>query len=214
MQLHAVLVPPPDVVEDALEAARGLVPSTPDVADEPRPGLVGRLLGRRQPAAPAAPVVTTALAAPEAVFVRLAKFGNVTASDAAGLARALEAAAGTWRVPEVHVSRLAVADAPPLDVTAQLDGDVDALREIFRNVNEVARLERFFLDRRNFRSELALGAVEVADGAPLPEDVVGAELAHPGRRWSPTHVTLLRTSFTDSGTTFSEVARVQLAAQE
>ena len=148
--------------------------------------------------------------------MRLAKFGNVTGSDAAGLAEALRSVAGTWPAPVLRVTGVTVAEAGPHDVTAQLDGDVDALRDIYHNVNEVARQQRFFLDRRSFRSELLLGTVEGGDGAPLPADLAGAEAAHTGTRWSPTHVTLVRASFGASGTTYSELAQVELgsAAEE
>ena len=210
MQLHAVIVPPPDVVDSALQAARDLVPSAPPVVEVPKPGLLDRLRGRR-PAEPegGAPVITWVPAAPDAVFVRLAKFGNVTGEDAAGLTRALEAVAGAWPAPMLHVVRVAVAEADPFDVTAELEGDVDALRDIFSNVNEVARLQRFYLDRRSFRSELTLGTLEVEDGAPV-DSVAGAEVPHHGVRWTPSHVTLLRASVTAEGTTFSEVARIEL----
>ena len=210
MQLHAVIVPPPTVVEDAFEAARALLPEAPVAAEEPTPGRLGRFLGRRQPPPPPMPVVSMVPAEPAAVFIRLAKFGNVTVTDAEGLAAALQVVARNWQVPILRASTFAVAAAHPFDVTAQLDGDLDALGDIFANVNEVARVQRFFLDRRSFRAELFLGTIETPDGAPTPE-VAGAELEHQGPQWSPTHITLLRTSFSDGGTTFAEYARVELA---
>ena len=210
MQLHAVIVPPSEVVEDALEAARALIPAPPPPVDGPKAGIVAKLLGRRPPAAPVTPAVSLVPTAVDEVFLRLSKFGNVTGDDAAGLAKALEAVAGTWRVPVLHVSTLAVAQAGPFDVTARLGGDLDDLQAVFRNVNEVARLERFFLDRRSFRSELSLGVLDSEDGAPLPEDAAGVELPHRGPRWSPSHITLLRASFTAGRTSFAEVARVEL----
>jgi len=216
MQLHAVIVPPPDVVRGALEAAHDLCAVTPAAPDEPTRGVLDRLRGRRRPVTPAAPPVALLPAAPEAVFVRLAKFGNVTGSDAAGLAEALKSVAGTWPAPVLRVTKVTVADAEPHDVAAQLDGDVDALRDIYTNVNEVARQQRFFLDRRSFRSELMVGSVATGDGAAVPADIAGAEAPHAGPRWSPTHVTLLRASFGASGTTYAEVERVELgrAAEE
>lgn len=210
MQLHAVIVPPPGVVQAAVEAARGLVPP-PEVPEVPKPGLLGRLRGGRRPEPVAPHAVMMAPLAPDAVFVRLAKFGNVTVNDAADLADALQAAAGTWRAPVLHVSKVTVADAGPYDVTAQLEGDVDALRDIYREVNEVARTQRFFLDRRSFRSVLALGSIGMEDGSPVPDSVAGAEQPHEGARWSPAHVTLLRSSFNAQGTTFAEVAQIELA---
>ncbi len=212
MQLHAVIVPPPGVVQAALEAAGGLVPPAPVVTEVPERGLLDRILGRRKVEPPAPPVATFVPTVPEAVFVRLTKFGNVTETDAAGLATALEAVAGDWRAPVLHVSKVGVAETDPYCVTAHLDGDVGALRDIFSNVLEVARLQRFYLDRRSFQSELTtLGTVEVEGGAPVPDDVAGSEVPHQGARWSPSHITLLRTSFTDRGTTFAEVSRVELA---
>jgi 2'-5' RNA ligase len=109
------------------------------------------------------------------------------------------------------VTGVMVAGAEPHDVTAQVDGDVDALRDIYGNVNEVARQQRFFLDRRSFRNELVLGSVAGQDGASVPATVVGAEAPVDGPTWSPTHVTLVRASFGASGTTYSEVAEVELA---
>ena len=210
MQLHAVIVPPPDVVDSALQAARDLVPPAPPAPEEPKLGLLDRLRGRRPAEPPAAPVITWVPEEPDAVFVRLAKFGNVTGDDALGLATALEAVAGTWPAPVLHVTKVGVGEAPGLDVTATLEGDVDALRDIFRNVNEVARLQRFFLDRRSFRSELVLGSLEVEGGDPVSESLAGTEVPHPGVRWSPSHITLLRASFTAEGTTLTEVARIEL----
>lgn len=211
MQLHVVVVPPPDVVDDALNAARQLFASAPTTAKGHERGLLGRLLGRREPADPTIPSVTVAPGAPETAFVRLAKIGNVSAGDATGLAAALEAVAGTWRIPILHVSKVSVSEAAPFDVSAELDGDTDALHEVFRNVHEVARLERFFLDRRSFRTALPLGTVTTADGSPVADDVAGRTVEHRGPRWSPTHITLLRTTFTADGTTFAEFARVDLS---
>jgi 2'-5' RNA ligase len=218
MQLHAALVPPADVVHDALDAAREMLaremPTPPPAADDSRRGILGRVRGRRRADAPDAsdaPAVTLEAAPPEAVFMRLAKFGNVVATDVTLLARALEELARTWPDPLLHVSAVRVADATPFDVTAQLDGEVDALRDIFRNVHEAAQSQRFFLDRRSYRNELVLGSVGVQDDAPVPDAVAGAEAPHVGPRWSPSHITLLRTSFVDGGTTFVEVARIPLA---
>jgi len=145
------------------------------------------------------------------VFVRLAKIGNIEASDAAVLTKALEVAARSCRTPELHVSKVSVAAAHPFDIVAQLDGDLDALRDIFHKVNEIARLQRIFLDRRSFRTELPLGSFQLEDGATFPAHLAGVETLHDGLRWSPSHITILRTSFTGGQTTFSEFARLDLA---
>lgn len=58
---------------------------------------------------------------------------------------------------------------------------------------------------------LALGSIGMEDGSPVPESVAGAEQPHAGASWSPAHVTLLRSSFNAQGTTFAEVAQIELA---
>lgn len=208
MQLHAVLVPPPDVVQDAVDAAREML--TPAASVTSRRGILDRFRGRQQVDAP---TVTLVPARPEAVFVRLAAFGNVAAEDATALGRAIEAQARTWPAPVVHVSALRVAEASPFDVTGQLDGDVDVCRDIFLAVNEVARTQRFFLDRRIFHTELGLGSLGVQDGDAVPDAIAGAEAPHEGPLWSPSHVTLLRTSYVTGGSTFAEVMQIPLAAR-
>jgi len=208
MQLLAVIVPPPEVVREVLDAAHDLC-SPPQAPDAPPParGLLG-LLGRRREAPPAAPVVALRAAEPSTVFVRLATFGNVTGDDASGLGDALASAAGAWPAPVLRVIGLTVTEDDPAAVTAQVGGDVDALRDIYHQVNEVARQQRFFLDRRSFRSELALGTLET--GVP-PPILAGTELPRAGASWSPSHVTLVRASFTSAGTTYAEHARIDLA---
>ena len=211
MQLLAVIVPPPEVVRDALEAAQALCSTEPATEDEGGRGLLDRIRGRRGGASRTAPSVALHPLSSDAVFVRLAKFGNVTGDDVEGLARALTAVAGTWPAPVLRTTGVSVTESEPHTVTAQLGGDVDALRDIYGNVNEVARQQRFFLDRRSFRSELVVGSVEGQDGAPVPPTLLGAEAPHAGPSWSPAHVTLVRASFGASGATYSELAQVELA---
>ena len=212
MQLLAVIVPPPEVVRDALEGAQALCSTAPETTAEPGRGLLDRIRGRGRGTSRTTPAVTLRPVSPDAVFVRLAKLGNVTGDDAEGLARALAAATGTWPAPVLHAVGLSVTESEPYAVTARLGGDVDALRDIYSNVIEVARQQRFFLDRRSFRSELVVGSIEGEDGAPVPATVVGADVPHAGPRWSPTHLTLVRASFGASGTTYSELAQVELGS--
>ena len=208
MQLHAVVVPPTAHAQAALEAAQVLAPP-PVVVDEPKPGLLDRWLGRREPEPVAdEPAVTLVREPPEAVRVRLAKFGNVTTNDAVGLTAALEAEAGAWQVPVLYVAALAVGAEHPYEVTARLEGDVDGLRDLYRNVNEVAQSQRFFLDRRGFRSEMVLGTMRVEDESPPP--LAGVEVPFRGAYWSPSHVSLLRATYGAGGTTFAEYARIEL----
>ena len=182
MQLLAVIVPPPEVVRDALEAAQALCSTEPAATEDPGRGFLDRIRGRRKGASATAPVVALHPLSPDAVFVPLAKFGNVTGDDAEGLVHALTTVAGTWPAPVLRMTGVSVAEADPHTAAARLDGDVDALRDIYaRNVNEVARQQRFFLDHgAASQQRLALGAIQGEDGAPVPADRRGRR--DPSRR--------------------------------
>ena len=207
MQLHAVIVAPPDVVADAAETARGLVEAQVP-SDESRPGLMARL--RRRPAEPA-PAVTFAPADPGAVFVRLAKFGNVTSTDASSLVSALRTVVATWPSPRLHVSGVSVGQGRPIDVMARLEGDVEALAAIYRNLNDAAKREGWFLDRRSFRSELKVGEVEVPDGAVVPDALPGATVEDRGEEWQATHISFLRSVHRADGPAYEEIRTLPLA---
>lgn len=207
MQLHAVIAPPDSVVEHAAEAARALVASHLPAEEEPRTGLLARL--RRRPAEPT-PTIGVAIADPGTVFVRLAKFGNVTSTDASSLAKALGRTAATWAAPRLHVSAVGIGQGSPIEVVARLEGDVDELAAIYRNLNDAAKREGYFLDRRSFRSELRLGEVEVPEGAVVPETLSGATVEAHGTEWQPTHVSLVRVVHRTGAPAYEEIHQLSL----
>ena len=218
MQLHAVIVPPPDAVRGALEAAHGLFAAAPEsIVDEPRRGSVLSRLRRPAPVpTDAPPVVSFFPATPGAEFVTLAKLGNVTVTDAVTLTKALTEAAGAWSPPMVRISALSVGEinprhvVPALDVHAQLEGELDTLHAMFRGLNDVAKAQRFFRDRRSFRPEFPLGFVEAAHGASIPESLPGSSTSHESDWWRPTHVSILRSLHSCNGVTFEEFDRIAL----
>lgn len=209
MQLHAgVAVPEEAVRATVLDVVPSLVAATvPPASEETGRGLLARW--RRSPAEPPAPVVSFVPASPESVFVKIARFGNVTADVARDLTSSLTETAGDWRAPVLRVSSVTVSDAAPYVVTAELEGDVDALREIYRNVIEVAALHRFYLDRRNFRPEVVLGQLSAPAGDVVLDGIAGLRIDRSGPWWSADHLSLLRASFS-GGAGFAEVARVGL----
>ena len=217
MQLHAVIVPPPDAVRGALEAAQGLFAAVSEPVEEPRRGGVLSRLRRPAPTPTQADAVVSFFpATPGAEFVTLAKLGNVTVTDALTLTKALAEAAGDWTPPMVRVSALTVGEVnprhviPALDVHARLEGEVDALHAMFRGLNDVAKAQRFFLDRRSFRPEFPLGFVEARHGESIPEALPGSSSPHESEWFRPTHVTIMRSLHSSNGTTYEEFERVVL----
>ena len=210
MQLQAVIVPPPSVVQDALAAALTIT-LKPGESPQKR-GMVERLPNARagvQPL-PARPDVV----ASDAMFIRLGHLGSVTSDDAIRLARALDEPAATWPAPVVHVAELGIelTDTQML-ITAQLGGDTDGLREIFRNFNEAAKAQRFFLDRRSFRPEFTVASIDLPDDPTFLDRLEWEADAHQGPEWQAMSISMMRVGFGDNARTFEELDSVALGGR-
>ena len=115
MHLQAVIVPPPGVMDGALQALADIFDPDSAPVPVPRRSLLGRL--RTSEAAATVPEVVWE-PSPDAVFVRGCKFGNVTLTDAQSLVKAFEEAASTWVTPVVRVVDIHRGEAAPFSVTA------------------------------------------------------------------------------------------------
>lgn len=208
MQLYAVLVPPFEVLQDVLAATQsiGLAPAPNE--EPPRPGLLQRLVRRETTAAPPSDPTLTVVPSKEG-FVRLARVGSVTVADAQSLAHALGEASRTWSVPVLHVAGLVIDTTVPRPViTAKLGGDTDELLRIFANFHEVAKRQRFFVDRRSFRPEFTVAAVNLRDDPSLRERILFDGQDHRGPDWQATRISMVRLSFDSTSAGFEEVASV------
>lgn len=207
MQLQAVIVPPRAVLQDALAAAQTthLKPEVP--AEKPR--FSERLLQRKR--ATTAPAAELTVATSDAMFVRLARLGNVTSNDVHGLASALGEVAATWPTPVVHVTELGVEITDrQLVITAQLSGDIDGLRDIFRSFHEAAKAQRFFLDRRAFRPEFTVASIDLPADPSFLDRLEWEADTHRGPEWQATEISLVRVAFGDEAQTFEEVDSIAL----
>lgn len=212
MQLQSAIVPPPHVLEVAFAAAEALRLPTVHVPSEPRSGLLQRLSRSETKQAPTIEPPVNVVPADHA-FVRLTRFGNVSLDDTETLGLALGMAAWDWPAPIVHVAGLTLdkTEANPV-ITAQLGGDTDSLRVIFRKILEVAQSQRFFLDRRIFHPEFPVAVVQMADDAALRERLELETESFVGLEWQVTHFSLLSLSFGATSQTFEEIAVVPLGA--
>ena len=205
MQVHAVIVPPPGAMDDALRILDDVF--TPDAVDEPPPSRRRRL---RRPGP--APVVDVRWqpSRPDAAVIRVCKFGNVTRDDAHGLVTALRRATPSWSTPVIRVADIHLGVTEPYSVTARLTGDLDALVSIFGHVLGVAEGEGFFLDRRSFRSEVPLGRLIVPPGAVVPDSLPGAVIPVDGPLWTVTNLRLHRVTRVGTDARADEVAAIPL----
>lgn len=202
MQLQAVILPPQSVLDDALAAAQ-TVYLKPEPPTE-KPGVVERFRQRRSGSPIPAPELRVVPS--EAVFIRLARFGNVTANDARSLALALGEVTGTWSAPVVHVTELAIelTDAR-LVINAQLGGDLDGLHDMFRNFNQAAKGQGFFLDRRSFRPEFTVAAIDLPDDPSFLDRLEWEADGHQGPEWQATSISMVRVAFGDNARTFEVI---------
>lgn len=211
MQLQSAIVPPPDVYADALAAAQNLRLAPVEVVIEQPTGLFQRLARgtTKQQALP--PEVMPSVVPAEQPFVRLTRFGNVSNDDTETLGLALGVDAWDWPAPVVHVSGLVLDLATPRPtIIAELGGDTDGLRTIFRKILAVAQSQRFFLDRRIFHPQFPVATVEIDDDVPLRERLELDTAAFVGVEWQVTHFSLLALSFGDTSRAFEEIAVVPL----
>ena len=194
MQLQAILLPPPEVIDGVLTAAKS-VAIAPPVVEGPSGKGVGRLFKKssRPPSLPSLDIVPVATPS-----VKVVRFGNVTLDDAERLAEALARAAAEWRALRLYVVGVRVEQtSTQFLLTAELGGDTDLAWSLFRNVNEVARTQRFFLDRRSFQPAFAFASLTIG-GEPnptqletVPEFALGDAETYTGPEWHATYLDLV-----------------------
>jgi 2'-5' RNA ligase len=207
VQLQAGIIPPQSVLQDALAAAR-TIHLKPEAPQE-KPSIVGRLLQRQSEVA--APPAELTVVPSDAMFILLARMGSVTVEDAHILAQALGEAAATWPSPVVHVAELGIElTDTQLVINAQLGGDTDGLRDIFRNFVQAAEAQRFFLDRRSFRPEFTVASVDLPDDPSFLDRLEWEADVHRGPDWQATDISMMRVAFGDGAQKFEEVDSLAL----
>lgn len=203
--LSAVLVPPlaqreaiARLLTDA--GARMAAPT----ADRPRSW-------RRPRAASASPVTVPLVPLPvERMAVHVTRFGFVDPESATRLQVALERDALAWTAPTVRVVGRLSTHGTDEQLHLDLDGEVDGLRSVFREITDSARRAGFMLDRRSF-----VPVIPVADLDPAVSDEALATLVaaledFAGEPWQARVVTLAKLGFGPDDRDLREVASIAL----
>ena len=142
----------------------------------------------------------------------IAGFGNVTAADAVRLAAALQtAAAGTPGATVRIAGGTALEFTDDHNVWARLEGEVDALKSMARDVTQVVEQHGFFVDRRRFRPLLRVATVTAATTGPFLETVVAALDDFSGEPWAVDQVWLLKAFYGGNATECEVVDQFPLA---
>src|SRR4051812_16578551 len=159
MHIFAALLLPPD----ALERVRSVVDSVESPAAVPAAaGPAGRhrrgWRRRAEPSPPSGPMVD--LLPTVAIHLPIARFGNLSQFDASRLADTMEREAAKWESPRLRLAGGAALEPEGDDsVWVRLAGDLDALGTVRGGVTRVAQRCQIYVDRRVFRPEVRLGAV-------------------------------------------------------
>ena len=127
------------------------------------------------------------------MYIPVTNFGNVTLADGRALEESLRREAATWTAPKLTFGGgTALEWRGDQSVWAKLEGDVDELQEIGRNVPTVVQRLGFFVDRRLFRPWLSVGTITDHTTAPYLERLVGALEGFRGQTWQLEHVSVVR----------------------
>jgi 2'-5' RNA ligase len=217
MRLHVAIVPP----EDVLGAVADVVRNADAPVEAPPPPGRRSLLGRRgRGAAPSRSVAALSLSGRELdhlptgrMLLPLANFGNVTVADAGRISRALRDAATTLAAPTLYLAGSAALEFPgDLSVWARVNGDTDALKLIAPAITRSVEHLGFFVDRRLFRSMLAVATVTDTTSVEVLQQVVDALDAFRGDPWTVGHVSLMVRRLDHDPPDWEEIEQIPLAS--
>jgi hypothetical protein len=183
--LLAAILPPPSVLEDVCRVVAAV--RAPERAEEPR-----SRFGRRRPpvAAPAGPPLEPVPAA--AMYLTIARFGNLPLPEAERLADAMDEQAPGWETPRLRLSGgTALEPEGDRSVSVKVSGDTEALDSVVRGVPQVAKGLQLFVDRRGFRPLVRVGTITAQTTVGYLEALLAALDAFEGNAWWQTTVTLL-----------------------
>jgi hypothetical protein len=216
MQLIAALVPPREAVDHALGALAGALAAEPAPAASPLETASPRrrqLFRSRRPGVQAtvAPSPRIDLLDADRVHVPLVKFGNLAITDVHRLVAALERSAPAWPAPRLRLSGGATQGWPEdRHFVMGVTGETDAVDEIVRSIARAAQEQQLFVDRRIFRSRVALGVVEEPSGPELDE-LASALGGYEGREWQQRSISVLTPADRGlGGSGFRSVAELQV----
>lgn len=208
MIIHCAIVPPRAALEAVDAVVRSVpVPGEPAAATDTK-GLLGRLGRHRAEPAPVETPVMLEHVPVDDMRLPVTGFGNLTTHDAQRVSEVIREAAAGWMPATVRIAGGTALDFPgDWSVWAGFEGDLEALTGIGRGVPQAVERIGFFVDRRMFRPMLSVATVTQQTTGPFLQDVVDALDAFRGEEW-PVELTMLRESFVEGRTEFSEVERI------
>jgi RNA 2',3'-cyclic 3'-phosphodiesterase len=165
MRLYAAIVPPESARAELAELVRSVGPGTRELT----------------------PVTVADMRMP------VTNFGNVALQDADTLLQTLRNESARWTRPELRFHGHAALEwEGDKCVWSKLDGDVEDLLTVGREVPKVVQPLGFLVDRRKFRPWLAVGSITDATTLPYLERLTAALDEFKGTLWTLETLTVFR----------------------
>lgn len=165
MRLYAAIVPPESARAELAELVRSVAPGTGELT----------------------PVSVADMRMP------VTNFGNVALQDAETLLQTLRAESARWPRPDLRFHGHAALEwEGDTCVWSTLDGDVEDLITVGREVPKVVQPLGFLVDRRKFRPWLAVGSITDSTTLPYLERLTAALDEFKGTLWTLETLTVFR----------------------
>ena len=122
----------------------------------------------------------------------IVKFGNLSTSDATGLADALTLRAAEWSSPRLRLAGgFVLQQDGRTSVWTGLTGDLDEVRDVIRGVAHVAQGLHMFVDRRIFRPDIQLATANQRTTTDYLDAVLAELDTFESNAWWQSTLTLL-----------------------
>jgi 2'-5' RNA ligase len=165
MRLYAAIVPPESARAELADLVRSVAPGTRELTPVGVPDL----------------------------RIPVTNFGNVALHDAETLLQTLRTQSARWPQPELRFHGHAALEwEGDKCVWSKLDGDVDELITVGREVPKVVQPLGFLVDRRKFRPWIAVGSITDATTLPYLERLTAALDEFKGAPWTLEALTVFR----------------------
>ena len=165
MRLYAAIVPPESARAELADLVRSVAPGTRELTPIEVPDL----------------------------RIPVTNFGNVALHDAETLLQTLRTQSARWPQPELRFHGHAALEwEGDKCVWSKLDGDVDELITVGREVPKVVQPLGFLVDRRKFRPWIAVGSITDATTLPYLERLTAALDEFKGAPWTLESLTVFR----------------------
>ena len=211
MFLQATIVPPRIVLEAIADVVQSADVPLPEPVAPPEPRR-SRFSGRS--AAVAEPPVEVSgfeLIPVYRMNLPIAGFGNVTSGDAINLAAALKEGADRWATPTVRFAGAKVQEFPDRRyVVLMLDGEVDELMAVAREVTQCVQRRGFRFDRRKFLPLMTVAMIGQTTTPGQVTDFLKALDGFQGEPWTVGHFSVMKRSFDTTTMEAMEYQRILL----